>query len=244
MSSARLRLGDAYDKSDQRRGGGGALQQQVRDQGLWAAHLSRTWADGLRAGEAGLLKELWGRSPWAPSVFGAGADSGNAEILAHFGTAEQKAKYLQPLLDGAISSCYSMTEPHAGADPTLFQTRAMRDGDEWVITGEKWFSSHARYASFMVVMAVTNPDVSAYEGMSMFIVPADAPGLSIIRNVGVGSEPASEGSHGYLPLRQRAVPATISLPAEAAPSPCPDPLGGGRITRHADRSPSAQRPST
>src|SRR5438067_1657157 len=192
---------DAYTKTDQR---GLAivppLQQRVREQGLWAAHLKpEMGGQGYGQVKLALLNELLGRSRWAPSVFGCQApDSGNAEILAHFGTDEQKAKYLQPLLDGRISSCYSMTEPHAGADPTLFRTTAVRDGDEWVINGEKWFSSNARYASFMLVMAVTNPDVSAYEGMSMFIVPAETPGLSILRNIGIGAEPAEEGSHGYL----------------------------------------------
>ena len=98
-----------------------------------------------------------------------------------------------------------MTEPHAGADPTLFTTRAERDGDEWVINGEKWFSSNARFAEFLIVMAVTNPDVSAYQGMSMFIVPADTPGVNIIRNVGTGTEPEEEGARLH-PLRQRARP--------------------------------------
>ena len=89
-----------------------------------------------------LLNEILGRSRWAPSVFGCQApDSGNAEILALFGTEEQKQRYLQPLLDGEISSCYSMTEPQGGSDPGLFVTRAERDGDSWVINGEKWFSS-------------------------------------------------------------------------------------------------------
>ena len=184
-----------------------------------------------------LLNELLGRSRWAPSVFGCQApDSGNAEILAHFGTAEQKAKYLQPLLDGTISSCYSMTEPHAGADPTLFTTRAVRDGDEWVINGEKWFSSNARYASFFLVMAVTNPDVSAYEGMSMFIVPAETPGVTILRNVGVGSERAGEGSHGYVRYDDVRVPADHLLGGEGgAFGIAQTRLGGGRI-HHAMRT--------
>ena len=175
-------LGDAYDKSDQRAlAVVRPLQQKVREQRLWAAHLKpEMGGQGYGQVKLALLNELLGRSRWAPSVFGCQApDSGNAEILAHFGTAEQKAKYLQPLLDGTISSCYSMTEPHAGADPTLFRTRAVRDGDEWVLNGEKWFSSNARYASLLVVMAVTNPDVSAYEGMSMFLVPADTPGITL-----------------------------------------------------------------
>src|SRR6476661_6748270 len=85
--------------------------------------------EGYRQVKLALLNEILGRSVWAPSIFGCQApDSGNAEILAHYGTEEQKGKYLQPLLDGQISSCYSMTEPHAGADPTLFTTRAEQDG--------------------------------------------------------------------------------------------------------------------
>ena len=120
----------------------------MKDHGLWACHLGpELGGQGYGQLKLALLNEILGRSRWAPSVFGCQApDSGNAEILAHYGTDEQKAKYLQPLLDGEISSCYSMTEPHAGADPTLFTTRAERDGDEWVINGEKWFSSNARFA--------------------------------------------------------------------------------------------------
>ena len=110
-------------------------------------------------------------------MFGTAApDTGNAEIIAHYGTEAQKEKYLQPLLNGECFSCYSMTEPHAGADPKMFTTRAVKDGDEWVINGYKFFSSNARTARFIIVMAVTDPDVSAYQGMSMFLVPTDTPG--------------------------------------------------------------------
>src|SRR3954454_24294669 len=153
------------------------LKEEVRRKGLWATHLGpELGGQGYGQLKLALLNEILGRSRWAPSVFGCQApDSGNAEIVAHYGTEEQKAKYLQPLLDGLISSCYSMTEPHAGADPTLFTTRAERDGQEWVLNGEKWFSSNARYASFYIVMAVTDPDAGPYTGMSMFIVPADTP---------------------------------------------------------------------
>ena len=234
-----LVLGDPYDKSDQRalaivR----PLQQQVRDRGLWAAHLGpELGGKGFGQVKLALLNELLGRSRWAPTVFGCQApDSGNAEILAHYGTEEQKAKYLQPLLDGLISSCYSMTEPHAGADPTLFTTRAERDGDEWVINGEKWFSSNARYASFFIVMAVTNPDVSAYQGMSMFIVPAETPGIEIIRNVGVGGEPEGHGSHGYLRYANVRVPTDHLLGGEGQAFVIAQTrLGGGRI-HHAMRT--------
>ena len=232
-------LGDPYDKTDERAlAAVRPLQDRVRAEGLWACHLKpELGGQGYGQVKLALLNELLGRSRWAPSVFGCQApDSGNAEILAHFGTAEQKAKYLQPLLDGTISSCYSMTEPHAGADPTLFTTRAVRDGDQWVINGEKWFSSNARYASFLILMAVTNPEVSAYEGMSMFIVPADAPGVTIVRNVGVGGERAGEGSHGYLRYEDVRVPADHLLGGEGqAFAIAQTRLGGGRI-HHAMRT--------
>jgi acyl-CoA dehydrogenase len=232
-------LGDPYDKSDERalaivR----PLQQQVRDHGLWACHLGpELGGPGYGQVKLALLNEILGRSRWAPSVFGCQApDSGNAEILAHYGTPEQKAKYLQPLLDGQISSCYSMTEPHAGADPTLFTTRAVADGDEWVINGEKWFSSNARHASFLIVMAVTNPDVSPYQGMSMFVVPAETPGLEIVRNASVGVERHGEGSHAYLRYHDVRVPSDHLLGSEGGAFVIAQTrLGGGRI-HHAMRT--------
>src|SRR5690349_201685 len=109
------------------------LQQQVKDQGLWAAHLTpELGGQGFGQVKLALLNEILGRSRWAPSVFGCQApDSGNAEILARYGTAEQKDRYLTRLLAGEIGSCYSMTEPQAGSDPGLFTTQAVRDGDEW-----------------------------------------------------------------------------------------------------------------
>jgi acyl-CoA dehydrogenase len=124
-----------------------------------------------------LLNEILGRSMWAPNIFGCQApDSGNAEILAHYGTEEQKRKYLKPLLDGDIVSCFSMTEPQGGADPREFRCRAVRDGDSWVIDGEKYFSSHADLAEFLIAMVITNPDVPVHQGASMFLVPRDTPG--------------------------------------------------------------------
>jgi acyl-CoA dehydrogenase len=232
-------FGSPYDKSDERAMAVlRPLQQKVKDQELWAAHLGPDLGgQGYGQVKLGLLNELLGRSGWAPSVFGCQApDSGNAEILAHYGTDEQKGKYLQPLLDGAISSCYSMTEPHAGADPTLFTTRATKDGNEWVISGEKWFSSSARYASFFIVMAVTNPDVSAYKGMSMFIVPAELPGVEIVRNVGVGGEPEGHGSHAYMRYNDVRVPEDHLLGGEGnAFVIAQTRLGGGRI-HHAMRT--------
>lgn len=232
-----LVLGSPYDKDDPRyKRLVRPLQDRVRDKGLWACHLGpELGGQGYGQVRLALLNEILGRSRWAPSVFGCQApDSGNAEIIAHFGTPEQKERYLRPLLDGEISSSYSMTEPHGGADPTLFTTRAVRDGDGWVINGEKWFSSNARHATFLIVMAVTNPDVSAYQGMSMFIVPADAPGLTTVRNVGVGGE--REGSHGYLRYEDVRVPAENLLGDEGGAFVIAQTrLGGGRI-HHAMRT--------
>ncbi|MEV4001519.1 acyl-CoA dehydrogenase family protein [Actinomadura sp. NPDC049753] len=232
-----LVLGDPYDKADPRyKRLVRPLQDRVREKGLWACHLGpELGGQGYGQVRLALLNEILGRSRWAPSVFGCQApDSGNAEIIAHFGTPEQKERYLRPLLEGEISSSYSMTEPHGGADPTLFTTRAVRDGDGWVVNGEKWFSSNARHATFLIVMAVTNPDVSAYEGMSMFIVPADAPGLVTVRNVGVGGE--REGSHGYLRYEDVRVPAENLLGDEGgAFAIAQTRLGGGRI-HHAMRT--------
>ncbi|MCS5583938.1 MAG: acyl-CoA dehydrogenase family protein, partial [Pseudomonadales bacterium] len=128
------------------------LQQEVKERGLWACHLGPELG-GLGFGQLklALLNEILGRSRFAPVVFGCQApDTGNAEILAHYGTEELKKEYLQPLLDGEISSSYSMTEPQGGSDPTQFQCRATEDGDHFVINGEKWFSSSARYASFLI----------------------------------------------------------------------------------------------
>jgi acyl-CoA dehydrogenase len=214
------------------------LKAQVREQRLWATHLSPALGgEGDGQVKLCLLNEILGRSGWAPIVFGCQApDTGNAEILAHYGTPEQKERYLRPLLDGEIFSCYSMTEPHAGADPTMFRTRAVRDGDEWVLDGWKFFSSNARTASFLIVMAVTDPDVSPYEGMSMFLVPSDAPGVVIERDVGLAGEPLGHGSHALIHYDGVRLPADAVLGGEGqAFAIAQTRLGGGRI-HHAMRT--------
>jgi alkylation response protein AidB-like acyl-CoA dehydrogenase len=128
-----------------------------------------------------------GKSQIAPRVFNCHApDTGNAEILAQFGTDSQKAQWLVPLLEGEIRSCFSMTEPDtSGADPTGLRTTAVRDGDEWVINGHKWFTSGAIGARFAIAMIVTNPRGGPHERASMIIVPTDAPGFDLIRPVSV-----------------------------------------------------------
>jgi acyl-CoA dehydrogenase len=214
------------------------LKAEVRRQKLWATHLGPDLGgEGYGQLKLSLLNEILGRSSWAPIVFGCQApDTGNAEIIAHYGTPEQKERYLRPLLEGEMFSCYSMTEPHAGADPTMFTTRAVRDGDEWVINGWKFFSSNARTASFLIVMAVTNPDVSPYKGMSMFLVPSDTPGVNIVRNVGLGGEAEDEGSHALIHYEDVRVPVDGLLGGEGqAFAIAQTRLGGGRI-HHAMRT--------
>jgi acyl-CoA dehydrogenase len=162
------------------------LKERVKARGLWAAHLPpELGGQGYGQVRLGLMHEILGTTPYAPMVFGNSApDSGNSEILALAGTEEQKERWLYPLLGGDLRSAFSMTEPEtAGSDPTLLRTRATRDGDGWVITGHKWFSSHASIADFLIVMAVTDPDARPHQRASMFIVPADAPGVRIARDV-------------------------------------------------------------
>jgi len=174
------------------------LKEEVKRQGLWAAHLPPDMG-GLGFGQVklGLMHEILGQCVYAPAVFGNQApDSGNAELIAVGGTRDQKERWMQPLLEGKYRSCFSMTEPTAGADPTLLSTRAVRDGDEWVINGHKWFSSNASIADFLIVMARTGDDdpeqpsrSRAYQAFSMFIVPADTPGVNILRDVPTMGEP-------------------------------------------------------
>jgi acyl-CoA dehydrogenase len=168
------------------------LKAKVKEQGLWAAHLDpHLGGQGFGQVKLGLMHEILGQSVYAPSIFGNNApDSGNAELIAIGSISEaQKDQWLWPLLDGKLRSAFAMTEPTAGADPTLLSTRAVRDGGEWVIDGHKWFISNASVADFLVVMAVTNPDVHAYQGSSMIIVPTDTPGVDVVRDIGTMHDP-------------------------------------------------------
>ena len=216
------------------------LQEKVQARGLWACHLGPELG-GLGYGQVklALMNEILGRARCASTIFGCQApDTGNSEILAHFGTDEQKEQFLEPLLRNEIVSCYSMTEPQGGADPKVFTTRAELDGDEWVINGEKWFSSNARYASFLIVMVVTEPDNPPYQQQSMFLVPTDTPGVEIVRNVGLGyeSEGDDEGSHAYIRYNDVRVPKENLLgPRGGGFVVAQTRLGGGRI-HHAMRT--------
>jgi acyl-CoA dehydrogenase len=178
----------------------GPLMQRVKDQGLWACHLGpNLGGPGYGQVKLVLLYEILGRSRWATTIFGSMApNTGNAEILAAFGTEEQKARYLQPLLDGEISSAFSMTEPTGGSDPRNFVTYAERDGDGWILHGEKWITSDGAHAEFLLVMAKTDVDVDAREGMTMFIVPTDTPGVTYVRNSALGASSLHEHSQSHI----------------------------------------------
>jgi acyl-CoA dehydrogenase len=169
------------------------LQDEVKRRGLWAAHLPpELGGQGFGQVKLGLMHEIDGMSPWAPIVFGNQApDSGNSEVLAHFGSAEQKERWLHPLLEGKVRSGFSMTEPmHAGSDPVQMSTTAVLEGDEWAINGHKWFTSNGMIADFLILMAVTDPDAAPYERASMFLVPAHTPGVKLLRNI-----PTLAGEH-------------------------------------------------
>ncbi|MCW2848442.1 MAG: acyl-CoA dehydrogenase domain protein [Marmoricola sp.] len=184
------------------------LQDEVRRRKLWAANLGPELG-GMGLGQVRLaqMNEILGRTVAGPVVFGSQApDSGNAEILAHFGSPELKSRFLDPLLRNDIVSAYSMTEPAGGSDPTSFATRATRDGDEWVINGEKWFSSHANLADFLIVLAVTDPDAAPHSRASMFVVPSDTPGINILRGVAPWGHPESDATHCYVRYEDVRIP--------------------------------------
>jgi acyl-CoA dehydrogenase len=165
------------------------IREKAKTEGLWNLFMpDERFGPGLSNWEYGLLCEEMGRSPVAGSMaFNCAApDTGNMEILAEHGTAEQRERWLEPLLEGRIRSCFSMTEPEvSGSDPTLLQARAELDGDEWVVEGHKWFTSGAVGAELAIAMVVTDPDAAPYNRASMICVPTDAPGFNLVRPIPV-----------------------------------------------------------
>ncbi len=169
-----------------------ALQQkreQVKARGWWTPHLPKEAGGlGLALAEFAQLSEEMGRTPLGHFVFNCQApDIGNTEILLGHGTEEQKQTYLWPLIRGEIRSCFSMTEPEfPGSNPVWMNTTAMREGDDYVINGHKWFTSSAEGAAFAIVMAITNPDAkSPHQRASQIIVPTNTPGFKLVRNISV-----------------------------------------------------------
>ena len=195
------------------------LQQQIKDQGLWAIFLDKELGGpGYGQLKLALLNEILGKYGSAPAMFGCQApDTGNMEMLAASGTEEQKERWLKPLINQEIFSAYSMTEPQGGSDPNLFKTTAVRDGSEWVINGEKWFTSAGRAADILFVMTVNG----------MFVVPRNTPGVEIL---------PIPSSHNHIRYTDVRVPLDHLLgPENGAKVLAQRRLGGGRI-HHAMRT--------
>jgi acyl-CoA dehydrogenase len=177
------------------------LQKKAKALGLWAPHMPAE-AGGMGIGVVGLaiINEVLGRSPMAPRLLNCAApDAGNMELLHIAGNAEQRRKYLQPLVAAEIRSCFAMTEPEvAGSDPTLLRARAELDGDSWAINGHKWFISGAIGAGFAIAMVVTDPQAEQHHRASMILVDAGTPGFNVIRAVPVMG---SHGAGGHCEIR-------------------------------------------
>jgi len=173
------------------------LRQKARSQGLWNPHLPPEWSGmGLGPVAMAFVSAEAGRTMIGPFAINAQApDEGNMHTLLHWGTPEQKEKYLRPLAEGAARSCFSMTEPEvAGSDPTLLQTSAVKDGDDWVINGHKWFASGAHGAKFAILIACTDPDADPPQARNTaFLIDLPAEGFEIVRDVetmaGLGNHP-------------------------------------------------------
>ena len=196
------------------------LRAKVKAAGLWGPNLPKDLGGlGLTLLEHGLVSERLGRSPLGHYVFNAQApDAGNLEILHKWGSAEQKARWLEPLAAGAIRSCFSMTErDNPGSNPVILSCTARKDGGDYVIDGNKWFTSSADGAAFAVVMAVTDPDAAPHGRASMIIVPTDTPGFVLERNIPImGDAGAGWASHGEIRYDGCRVPQSYRLGPEGA----------------------------
>ncbi|MGE4518839.1 MAG: acyl-CoA dehydrogenase family protein [Desulfobacteraceae bacterium] len=209
-------------------------QAMVKKMGLWAPNFPEDCGGmGLSMLEHGLVSEALGRSPLGHYVFWCQApDAGNVEILHKYGTEEQKEKYLKPLVQGDIRSCFSMTEVDMpGSNPVMLETTAVKDGDDYIINGHKWYTTSADGSNFAIVMAVTNPDAPRYLQASMIIVPTDTKGFNLVRNIPVmGHEGSGYASHGEILYQSCRVPQKNLLGPEGQGFViAQDRLGPGRI---------------
>jgi len=188
------------------------LRQKAREVGLWNPHLPPEWSGmGLGPVAMAFVSAEAGRTGIGPFVINAQApDEGNMHTLLHWGSDEQKEKYLRPLAEGLCRSCFSMTEPEvAGSDPTLIRTSAVKDGDDWVLNGHKWFSSGAKGAKFAIVIACTDEDADPPQARnSAFLVDLPAEGFDIVRDV---ETMAGHGNHPEIRITNVRVPAGAML---------------------------------
>ena len=209
-------------------------QEMVKKMELWAPNFPvECGGMGLSLLEHGLVSEALGYSPLGHYVFWCQApDAGNVEILHEHGSAEQKERYLNPLVAGKIRSCFAMTEVDMpGSNPVMLETTAVKDGDDYIINGHKWYTTAADGADFAITMAVTNPEASTYKQASMIIVPTGTPGFNRVRNIPVmGHEGDDYFSHGEILFESCRVPQTNLLGREGQGFVmAQDRLGPGRI---------------
>lgn len=211
-----------------------ALRAEVKVAGLWSPHLPKEHGGlGLTLPEFALVSAVLGESLVGHYVFNCNApDIGNQELLLSHGSAEQRKQWFEPLARGEIRSCFAMTEPEfAGSNPVWMDTQAVRDGDDYVITGHKWFTSSADGAAFTIVMAVTDPSAPAHKRASQIIVPMSASGVEIVRNISVMGDAGSDyASHSELRFNGVRVPVTNRIGDEGAGfALAQERLGPGRI---------------
>ncbi|MBU4464651.1 MAG: acyl-CoA dehydrogenase family protein [Actinobacteria bacterium] len=196
------------------------LQQRARDAGLWNLFLPGPGGAGLTNLQYAAVAEVTGWSPrLAPAAFNCNApDTGNMEVLNEFGTPEQKKRWLEPLLEGRIRSSFCMTEPDvASSDATNIATRIRRDGDDYVVSGRKWWSTGAMNpdAAIFIVMGKTDPDAERHRQQSMILVPRDAPGVTVVRALSVfGYDDRDHGGHAEVLFDDVRVPATNLIAGE------------------------------
>ena len=179
------------------------LRARAKEIGLWAPFLRDEYGvSAMPLPAFAQLSEWMARTPFGHYIFNCQApDIGNMELLDPQANPFQRARFLEPLINGEIRSCFSMTEPgRAGSNPLLMDTTAVEDGDEWVINGHKWFTTAADGARFAIVMAITDPEAPPHDRASLIIVPTDTPGFNLVRNIPVMGE-AGEGYHSHGEIR-------------------------------------------
>lgn len=195
-------------------------RELVKKAGLWGLqHSVEDGGHGLTLCEFGQVSEVLASTPFGHYTFNCQApDIGNMELIHKYASKELKDKYLLPLIDGKIRSCFSMTEPeYAGSNPVNMGTTAVKDGNDYVINGRKWFTSSADGAAFAVVMAVTNPDASPHKRASQIIVPTDTPGFKLERNISIMGDSSDHwASHAEVTYTNCRVPQTNLIGQEGA----------------------------